>query len=303
MFPIHGEDEQSLMKNADAAMYTVKESGKNNYQIYSDNIQAATKDSLELENSLRSALERDEFRLHYQAKLDLVSGKIKGVEALLRWQHPTLGMILPDQFISLAEETGLISSIGKWVLATACMQNAAWHREGLSSLCMSVNISGRQFNDSNLVSMIEQALTESKLPPNFLELELTENMVMQDDSQAMKKLASLKSMGVRIAIDNFGIGYSSLAKIRRFPIDAIKIDHSFIKEIDSSVEDQAITAAIISMGKMLDMKVIAGGVETEEQESFLRSQGCDQIQGFYFGEPVPADQFLNLIKDRYAEKP
>lgn len=196
----------------------------------------------------------------------------------------------------------MIVPIGKWVLSTACAQNVAWQRAGLTSLCMAVNLTTRQLNDVNLLDIIATALKESGLSPQFLELELSENMVMQNAQRTMATLAALKAMGVRLAVDNFGVGYSSLAQIKRFPIDAIKIDHSFIKDIVDNIEDQAITTAIISMGKMLDMKVIAGGVETAEQKNFLLAQGCDQIQGFYFSEPIPPDQFFELLRDHCHTK-
>ncbi|MGZ3237863.1 MAG: putative bifunctional diguanylate cyclase/phosphodiesterase, partial [Burkholderiaceae bacterium] len=275
IYPLHAQDEQTLMKHADAAMYQAKENGKNNHQMYSTDIQSASQDRLTLETNLRDAIDRQEFFLHYQAKLDLDTGEIKGVEALLRWRHPSLGVIMPHQFIPLAEETGMIVPIGKWVLSTACAQNVAWQRAGLASLCMAVNLTTRQFNDVNLLDIIATALKESGLSPQFLELELSENMVMQNAQRTMATLAALKSIGVRLAVDNFGVGYSSLAQIKRFPIDAIKIDHSFIRDIVDNIEDQAITTAIISMGKMLDMKVIAGGVETLEQKNFLLDQGCN----------------------------
>jgi EAL domain-containing protein (putative c-di-GMP-specific phosphodiesterase class I) len=253
-----------------------------------------------LETSLRRGLERNEFFLHYQAKLDLTNGWITGVEALVRWQHPDLGMIPPAQFIPLAEETGLIVPIGNWVLNTACMQNVAWQQEGLPPLRMAVNLSARQFIDENLLIDIAEALKKSGMQADLLELELTESMVMQHAERAGKVLAAIKQLGVRVAIDDFGVGYSSLANLKRFPIDTLKVDRSFIRDIPLDIEDKAITQAIIAMGKSLNLTVVAEGVETLEQETFLRDQGCDETQGYYFSRPIPSDQFADLVRRNVA---
>ena len=286
MYPADAQDEQSLMKNADIAMYRAKDEGKNTYQFYAEEMNLHSFERMAFETSLRRGLERNEFFLHYQAKLDLTNGWITGVEALVRWQHPDLGMIPPAQFIPLAEETGLIVPIGNWVLNTACMQNVAWQQEGLPPLRMAVNLSARQFVDENLLIDIAEALKKSGMPANLLELELTESMVMQHAERAGKVLAAIKQLGVRVAIDDFGVGYSSLANLKRFPIDTLKVDRSFIRDIPLDIEDKAITQAIIAMGKSLNLTVVAEGVETLEQETFLRDQGCDETQGYYFSRPI-----------------
>jgi EAL domain-containing protein (putative c-di-GMP-specific phosphodiesterase class I) len=302
MYPADAQDEQSLMKNADIAMYRAKDEGKNTYQFYSEEMNLHSFERMALETSLRRGLERNEFFLHYQAKLDLRNGRITGVEALVRWQHPDLGVIPPAQFIPLAEETGLIVPIGNWVLNTACMQNVAWQREGLPPLRMAVNLSARQFADENLVIDIAEALKKSGMHPDLLELELTESMVMQHAERAGKVLGAIKQLGVRVAIDDFGVGYSSLANLKRFPIDTLKVDRSFIRDIPLDVEDKAITQAIIAMGKSLNLTVVAEGVETLEQETFLRDHGCDETQGFYFSRPIASDEFAALLRRNVASQ-
>ncbi len=297
MYPADADDGQSLMKNADIAMYRAKEEGKNTYQFYSPNLQARTLERLDLENHLRQAVEQNELFLQYQAKRDLKTGAVAGVEALVRWQHPTLGVVPPNDFIPLAEETGLIVLIGRWVLNTACQQSARWQQQGLLPVCMSVNLSHRQFYDEHLIGDIQQALETSGLHPDHLELEITESMVMQNTNRAIEILKGIKALGVRLAIDDFGVGYSSLAQIKRFPIDTLKVDSSFIKDIPGNFEDKAITQAIIAMGKTLSLTVIAEGVETVEQESFLREHDCDQSQGFYFSRPLLAEGFEALLKN------
>jgi len=294
-FPQDAQDEQSLMKNADIAMYRAKAQGKNNFQFYSSEVEAQSLERQAVETSLRQALQRNEFSLHYQAKLDLKSGTISGVEALLRWQHPELGAVPPLRFIPLAEETGLIVPIGRWVFKTACAQNVAWQRQGLPRVCVAVNVSSRQFTD-DLPNDIAEALSESGLDPALLELELTEATVMSNAERAVRLLGAIKQMGVRIAIDDFGTGYSSLAQIKRFPIDTLKVDRSFVREIDSNTHDGSIAQAIIAMGKTLSMTVVAGGVETQEQQSFLSEQSCDEIQGFHFSKPVRPDEFADLLR-------
>ena len=296
LYPTDAQDEQSLMKNADLAMYLAKEEGKNNFQFYSKKIKTQSLERLTLETSLRRAIEREEFFLHYQAKLDLRTGAITGVETLVRWQHPDLGVVSPLQFIPLAEETGLIVPIGKWVLKTACAQNVAWQRAGLSPVCMAVNLSPRQFSDENLLSDIASVLRETGMAPELLELEITESMVMGNIERAAKQLTAIKQMDVRLAIDDFGTGYSSLAQIKRFPIDTIKVDRSFIRDIQQNPEDRAITQAIIAMGKSLSLTIVAEGVETQEQQTFLRDHACDEMQGFYFSKPVAPDQFAELLR-------
>lgn len=300
IFPDGADSEQELMKNADIAMYRAKEEGKNTFQFYSEKIKARSLERLILENNLRSALERNEFFLHYQAKRDLQTGEIVGVEALVRWRHPDLGVVSPAQFIPLAEETGLIVLIGRWVLKTACAQNMAWQKEGLPPICMAVNLSMRQSFDDGLIEDVATVLKETGMPPELLELEITEGMVMQDTERAISILTEIKKLGVRLAIDDFGVGYSSLSQIKKFPIDTLKVDGSFIRDIPQNMEDRAITEAIIAMGKTLSLTVIAEGVETEEQETFLREHACDQSQGFLFSRPIPPEKFSDLMRRNLA---
>jgi diguanylate cyclase (GGDEF)-like protein/PAS domain S-box-containing protein len=296
LYPTEAQDEPTLMKNADIAMYLAKEEGKNNFQFYSSDIKTQSLERLTLEADLRRALEREEFSLHYQAKLDLRNGGISGVEALLRWDHPAHGMVSPAQFIPLAEETGLIVPIGKWVLRTACAQNVAWQREGLPPVCVAVNLSPRQFADEELLADLDAALRETGMSPELLELEITESMVMGNIDRAARQLTAIKQRGVRLAIDDFGTGYSSLAQIKRFPIDTLKVDRSFIRELQTDPEDRAITQAIIAMGKTLSLTVVAEGVETQEQQAFLSAHACDEMQGFYFSKPIDATEFAELLR-------
>jgi diguanylate cyclase (GGDEF)-like protein/PAS domain S-box-containing protein len=297
IYPKDAEDEQSLMKNADMAMYLAKEEGKNNYQFYSEDVQSKSLERLSIETNLRFALERNELSLHYQAKLDFKTNVITGVEALLRWQNPNLGSVTPTQFIPVAEESGLIIPIGRWVMRAACAQNVAWQRQGLPPVCMAVNLSLRQLTDDNLIDDIRTALNDSGMAPNLLELEITESMVMHNPARMISILAKIKSLGVRLAIDDFGTGYSSLAQIKHFPIDTLKVDRSFIRNIPQDVEDKAITEAIIAMGKTLSLTVVAEGVETQEQLDFLREHSCDEMQGFYFSKPIVPDKFADLLRN------
>ncbi|WP_335944192.1 EAL domain-containing protein [Pseudomonas sp. G166] len=296
LFPRDGLDEQTLKKNADIAMYQAKQQGKNNFQFYSEKLNAGSLERMTLELSLRHALERQEFELHYQAKRDIRSGQITGMEALLRWDHPDLGIVAPMQFIPIAEETGLIVPIGKWVLKTACLQNVAWQQQGLPHLGVAVNLTARQFADENLLTDLAAILAETGMEASLLELEIAESLLMQDVKRALSVLTGLKLLKVRIAIDDFGIGYSSLTALKQFPLDAIKIDRSFICDVTSVSEDKALTEAIIAMGRTLSLTVVAQGVETKEQADFLRENACDEFQGFYFNRPVPADQFKVLLQ-------
>jgi diguanylate cyclase (GGDEF)-like protein len=300
VFAQDGLDEQTLTKNADIAMYQAKQQGKNNFQFYSEKLNADSLERLTLELSLRHALERQEFQLHYQAKHDIRSGQITGMEALLRWDHPELGMVAPMQFIPVAEETGLIVPIGKWVLKTACRQNVAWQQQGLPHLGMAVNLTAREFADENLLTDLAAILAETGMDASLLELEIAESLLMQDVKRALRVLTGLKHMNIRIAIDDFGIGYSSLSALKQFPLDSIKIDRSFIRDITSVSEDKALTDAIIAMGRTLSLTVVAQGVETKEQADFLRDNACDEFQGFYFNKPVPADQVEVLLQAQMA---
>ncbi|NUT84265.1 EAL domain-containing protein [Pseudomonas brassicacearum] len=301
VFPQDGLDEQTLKKNADIAMYQAKQCGKNNFQFYSAKLSADSLERLTLELSLRHALERHEFELHYQAKRDIGSGRITGMEALLRWNHPDLGIVAPMQFIPVAEETGLIVPIGKWVLRTACQQNVAWQQQGLPHLGVAVNLTARQFADENLLTDLAQILAETGMDARLLELEIAESLLMQDVKRALSVLTGLKHLKVRIAIDDFGIGYSSLSALEQFPLDVIKIDRSCICDTSSVSEDKALTEAIIAMGRTLSLTVVAQGVETKAQADFLRDNACDEFQGFYFNKPVPADQFKVLLQDQAAD--
>jgi len=298
MFPTDALDEETLIKNADAAMYVAKEEGRNGFRFHFRDITSQSIERLTLEASLRGALERDELLLHYQPKQDLGNGGITGVEALLRWQHPDLGLLPPSRFIALAEESGLIVPIGKWVIETACAQNVAWQRQGLSALRIAVNLSPRQFADPALLSDIEAALKKSGMAPELLELEITESMVMQNVERAMRVLKAIKGLGVMLAIDDFGTGYSSMSLLKKFPIDVLKIDRSFVREITSNSEDKAIADAIIALGRALNLTIVAEGVETPEQENFLRAHHCDQVQGYLISKPVPADEFAAFMADR-----
>lgn len=303
IFPEDGADEQTLMKNADMAMYQAKQEGKNDIRFFSREIKTQSVDRLVMEAGLRRALERDELCLHYQPKLDVATGRIAGVEALLRWNHPDLGLLSPLRFIPLAEETGLIIPIGRWVMNAACEQNMAWQREGLPPLMMAINVSPRQFAEANLLRYIDEALRDSGMDPTLLQIEVTESMVMLNVEKAVQLLDAIQSRGVRLAIDDFGTGYSSMSVMKRFPIDTIKIDRSFVRDLPQNPEDVAIARAIIDMGKALGLTVVAEGVETHEQGGFLREHACDEIQGFLVSKPVPADRIGELVRTPFIVAP
>ena len=295
LFPQDGTDLESLLKNADAAMYHAKDAGRSNYQFYSKSMNAAALQRLTLENKLRRALERGEFQLYFQPQIDVRSWSIIGAEALIRWRHPHLGLIQPVDFIALAEETGLILPIGEWVLRTACAQAKAWQDAGHEPLVMAINISGRQFHDKNLAQTIGQTIGAIELDPRRVELEITESVLMHSVDETVNTLKALRAMGPRIAVDDFGTGYSSLSYLRRFPIDTLKLDQSFIQD---SVKDRgtaAIVAGVIDMAHGLGLEVIAEGVETAEQRTLLFQDGCHIMQGYLFGRPVPAPEFEQLL--------
>jgi diguanylate cyclase (GGDEF)-like protein len=296
MYPSDGSDVQTLTKNADMAMYLAKEDGKNGFRFFNKETRTQSIERLTLETALRRALDRNQFALHYQPKVDMATGQITGVEALLRWTHPEFGVLPPAQFIPLAEETGLIVPIGRWVLKEACAQNMAWQRRGLRPVSMAVNLSPRQFGDEHLLQDIDEALAASGMSPVLLQLEVTESMVMRNVSRAIKVLDAIQSRGIRLAIDDFGTGYSSMSLMKQFPIDTIKIDRSFVRDLPRDSEDQAIAQAIISMGKALGMTVVAEGVETAEQQTFLRDHDCDEMQGYLFSKPVPPEQMADLLR-------
>jgi diguanylate cyclase (GGDEF)-like protein/PAS domain S-box-containing protein len=300
IFPDHADDEASLMKGADIAMYEAKREGRNAYRFFSNDAVPASPLRLRMESNLRAAIERDEFTLHFQPKVDLGSGRIIGAEALLRWTNAELGSVSPAQFIPLAEETGLMLPIGRWVLHQACEQHMAWQRQGLPPIPLAVNLSPRQFADAELLSDIERALRYTGMPAEQLELEVTEGVVIGNPERALATLQAIKRLGVRLALDDFGTGYSSLAQLKRFPLDSLKIDRSFISDLPDDVHDAAITEAIIIMCRSLQLTVVAEGVETLAQREFLRQHGCTQMQGYQFSKPLPAADFAALALRHFA---
>ncbi len=301
LFPDDGDDEQTLMKNADVAMYHAKAQGKNNFQCYSEDLNADTLERLELESRLRRAFESDELRLFYQAKRRFADGRVTGAEALLRWEHPNAGLLGPMRFISLAEESGLVVPVGRWVLREACRQQMAWQADGGPVLTMAVNLSARQFADEGLLDDVQDALDESGMPPQQLDLEITESMLMVDLERTTQILQRLRALGVRITIDDFGTGYSSLSTLKQFPVDAIKIDRAFVGDLLSSDEDIGLTDAVISVGKCLGLTVAAIGVETSAQAAHLASRRCDEYQGFFSDRPQPPEAFATFVRAQRQE--
>jgi diguanylate cyclase (GGDEF)-like protein/PAS domain S-box-containing protein len=287
-YPKDGVDADTLLANADAAMYRAKEIGRDNFQFYTPELNTKVHEKFLLQKELRAAILRSEFVIHYQPQVDLRTGRVFAVEALIRWAHPTLGLLSPLKFIPMAEETGLIVPIGEWTLRTACRQNKAWQDSGLAHINVCVNVSARQFKEKNWVSRVAGALRESRLEAKYLELELTETLIMQDVDQAIATMKELQSLGVRLSIDDFGTGYSSLAALKRFPVGRLKIDKSFIDDILRDESSNAVAKAIISLGQNLNLRVIAEGVETEDQAAFLRENHCDEMQGYLFSRPIPA---------------
>ncbi|MBV6322664.1 EAL domain-containing protein [Duganella violaceipulchra] len=295
VYPNDGANAETLLMHADAAMYRAKDLGKNNCQFYTREMNACIEEKLVLLEGLRSALDEGQFRLVYQPKVDLHTGRIFGVEALVRWEHPEQGCIGPDRFIPLAEESGMIIALGEWVLQTACRQNRAWQDAGLPPLRVSVNVSPRQFEELGLVQRVAQALSDSGLAAEWLELEVTEGVIMRDLQQAVDKMAQVRAMGVSLAIDDFGTGYSSLSALKSFPISTLKIDKSFVRDLGVSEGDEAIASSIIDLAHRLRLRVIAEGVETEQQKAFLRQNGCDEMQGYLFSRPLPPEQLRQLL--------
>jgi len=294
IFPHDGQDIETLIKNADMAMYRAKEGGRNRYHLYTPSIDENALERLELETSLRAALERNEFMIYYQPKVNIKTGQIVSLEALARWRHPEFGLVPPSQFIPLAEETGLIVPFGEWVLRTACAQNKAWQDAGYPHMSVSVNFSPRQFQQLNLAEMVVKVLEETHLEPRWLEIEITENIMLRGDD-AIATLRSLSDLGVQISIDDFGTGYSTFSYIKKLPIHSVKIDRSFVSDIASNVNDEAIASAMISMAQSLSMNVVAEGVETKEQLKLLDSLNCPEMQGHIFSRPLPAEELSRLL--------
>jgi EAL domain-containing protein (putative c-di-GMP-specific phosphodiesterase class I) len=293
IFPEDGGDAETLLKNADRAMYRAKDHGRDNFQ-YARPAEGEGEPRLSLARRLHHALDRDELVVHYQSMVDIASGRVVGAEALVRWNHPEYGLLQPEEFISIAEETKIIVPLGAWVLRTACTQMKAWHDAGHVLLRVAVNLSPRQFQDRDLAATIEQILEETGFPAQYLDLEITESAAMQNAEMSLAILTRLKEMGIRISIDDFGTGYSSLSYLKRFPIDTVKIDQDFVRDLTD--DDAAIISAVISMARALNLKVIAEGVETEEQLAFLRREKCAEMQGFLYSQPLPAAEFEAALR-------
>jgi diguanylate cyclase len=297
MYPDDGASSQALLANADAAMYSAKQHGRGNFRRYAPGMHAGAEDRVQLESDLHNAVTLNQFELYYQPKVDTHTGEVRSAEALIRWIHPTRGIVSPGEFIPLAEECGLIGAIGAWVIREACRQARAWQNEGVPSLRVSVNLSASQFRDSGLVDSIRRALDDADLQARYLEVELTESAVMSDPEQSIAILEQLSAMGVLVSVDDFGTGYSSMSYLRRFPIDKLKIDRVFIAEIASRPEDASIVRAIVSLAHSLHLKVVAEGVETLAQLDFLKTADCDEYQGYHFSRPLPAADFERLIRE------
>jgi len=295
IYPDDGKNYEDLMKSADIAMDQAKEKGRNNYQFFNPAVNIRTLERITLENRMRQAIERGELVVYYQPQIDITTKRIIGAEALVRWQHPDLGLLNPVQFLILAEETGYIKTVDTWVLRTACKQNKEWQNEGLPPICIAVNLSAQQFQLPDLPDTVTGILKETLLGPQFLELEITENIAMKSFEFSVPNIKRLNRLGIRFSIDDFGTGYSSLSYLKNFHIQKLKIDKSFVQDITTDSDSKAIISAIIAMGHNLKLKIIAEGVETEEQSVFLRAMDCDEIQGYLFSKPVPADDFRQLL--------
>lgn len=302
IYPKHDDNPEALLKKADSAMYQAKAQGRNNYQVYDPAMDHDTERRMTLENGLRRAIERDEFRVFYQPKIDAISSEITALEALIRWEHPTLGTLSPVEFIALAEETGLIIPIGEWVMRRACTDNKRWQDQGLPKVRVAVNLSGFQMQTKNFVGAVESVLEETGLQGEFLEFEIAETVIMQNPEFAVSVLTKLRDKGIHISIDDFGTGYSSLAHLKRFSVNTLKIDRTFVRDIEVNSTDAAITSAIISMGNSLNLKVIAEGVETEGQFAMLKDKHCDEMQGYLFSKPVPVEAVDDLLRNGLAKR-
>jgi diguanylate cyclase (GGDEF)-like protein len=296
IYPDDGLDAETLIKNADTAMYQAKENGRQSYQFFKPSMNVRAVERQSIEESLRRAMERQEFTLHYQPKIDLRTGEITGAEALLRWTHPVRGPVSPAQFIPVAEDCGLILPIGKWVLREACKQARAWQNAGLALGTIAVNISAMEFRDDKFLEEVFAIINDSGLDPKFLELELTESVLMKRAEATESILKTLRARGVKVAVDDFGTGYSSLSYLRRLPIDALKIDQSFVRQITTDPDETTIVTAVIGMGRSLKLRVVAEGVETQQQLAFLQQHECDEAQGYYFSRPVVPQEFAKLLE-------
>lgn len=294
-YPGDGEDVTTLLKNADAAMYQAKELGRNNFQFYTEEMNSRLKERIFLQQGMRNALANGEFTLMYQPQVHTQTGDIIGVEALLRWKHPQLGMISPAKFIPLAEESGMIVPIGEWVLRSACRQNKAWQELGIGPLKVSVNVSARQFKESNWIATVADTLKESGLDPQYLELEITESLIMENIDRAVEVMNELQKMNVQLSIDDFGTGYSSLSSLKNFPVARLKIDQSFIRSLPGNDDDKSIAMAVIALAHRLSLKVVAEGVETAQQRAFLQENECDEMQGYHFSKPVPPEEIGKMF--------
>ncbi len=294
-FPDDGHDVQTLMKNADLAMYFAKNSGPNSYQYHQDSMNTTSLQRITLERNLRQAIARDEFTLHYQPQTDMMTGVLKGAEALLRWDNEELGSVPPAEFIPVAEQCGLILAIGEWVLRTACLQAKAWRDRGVQLPRIGVNVSAKQFYQQNFPLVVEQVLADTKLEAAILEIEITESLLMENTDRAIDTMHALRRLGVQIALDDFGTGYSSLSRLKEFPIDCLKIDHSFVRDISTDANDQAIASAVLAMAGSLNMRVVAEGVETSDQFDFLKLKECNEMQGYLICRPLPADKLEEFL--------
>jgi predicted signal transduction protein with EAL and GGDEF domain len=301
IYPEDGVEAEALLHNADSALYEAKDRGRNNYQFYRMEFNSGATERQSIERALRQAIGRNELELHYQPIMNLSTGNIAGAEALIRWNHPALGFMVPAQFIGIAEESGLIVPIGRWVLREACRQGSAWRDSGLAPPRLAVNISAVELRSRDLVPGVAAILTETGFDPQCLELELTETYLMQDSKSTALVLSSLKELGARLALDDFGTGYSSLSYMRRFPIDTLKIDQSFVRDLTTDADDASVVSAVINMAKSLHMGVVAEGVETSEQSRFLEEHECVEAQGFYFSRPMNAEAFADFLRAPVAE--
>ena len=299
-YPMDGQDGSTLLKNADTAMYRAKDLGKSNFQFYTPDLNAKLKERMALQDGLLQAMSRDEFFLEYQPQIDLANGRLIGVETLLRWRSPELGVVPPMKFISLAEDSGIIVKLGLWVLRTACLQQVAWHQAGLPAIKMSVNVSPRQFREPSFAETVAAVLKESAIPPQLLELEITESLIMEDVPRAVAMMHRIRELGVQLSIDDFGTGYSSLSSLKNFPVSRLKIDRSFVDMLPDKTEDCVLAKAVIALAHELNLKVVAEGVETQQQRDFLRANRCDEMQGFHFSRPVSAQGVHTLLMEASA---